>query len=143
MDTFKLCLVVVKTNEMKIYEQSKEESHRDIKLHEIENVDYFSQPYIFTVMTIVKDKSSTSEFLCFKFDCIEKQHKWDRAIYCNYITRKMKQKGRYFLLEFPEKEEEKQNNEGLEHVIKKRDDTRNYEIDRKKIIKNLQHEKEK
>lgn len=41
---------------------------------------------------------------------MEKQHKWDRAIYCNYITRKMKRKGKYFLFEFPEKEEEKQNN---------------------------------
>jgi hypothetical protein len=63
METFKECLVVLKNDELCIYEGTEEDEelpNRHIKLHEIENVDYFSQPYIFTVLTITADKSAGS-----------------------------------------------------------------------------------
>ena len=43
---------------MQIYDGIEEENvSRNIKLFEITNVDYHTQPYIVTVLTITRDKS--------------------------------------------------------------------------------------
>lgn len=50
-------LVVLKPNELRLFD-SKDGTgnYKTMKLHEIENVDYHTQPYIFIVITIQKDK---------------------------------------------------------------------------------------
>jgi hypothetical protein len=100
------CLVILRSNELRVHENG---SIRIIKLHEIENVDYHTQPYIFIVLTIQKDKERFNIYL--RFDSEKNQEKWDRALYCCYIGRKMKTKEKFFLLEYPEEDVKKKEKE--------------------------------
>lgn len=100
------CLVVLRSNELRVHESG---GVRAIKMHEIENVDYHTQPYIFIVLTIQKDKERFNIYL--RFDSEKNQEKWDRALYCCYIGRKMKTKEKFFLLEYPEEDVKKKEDE--------------------------------
>jgi hypothetical protein len=42
-----------------------------------------------------------------QFESEKNQEKWDRALYCCYIGRKMKTKEKFFLIEYPEEDVKK------------------------------------
>ena len=106
-------------------------------------MDYHTQPYIFTVFTITKDKTQGQEYLYFRFDSIENQNKWDRAIFCNYITKKMKNKSRYFEIDYPNMTDDKREKD-RERNAKQREEPEEgeYEINRNQIFKTLANKKE-
>ena len=59
-------LVVLKPNELRIYNSTEQNSSfKTIKLHEIENVDYHTQPHIFIVLAIQKDKERFNVYMQF------------------------------------------------------------------------------
>ena len=123
MDMFRKALVVVNTKDLKVYNGENEDNQpKVIKLFEIDNVDYHTQPYIFTVFTITRDKTQGQEFLYFKFNSIQNQDKWDRAIYCNYMSRKMKVKNRYFQIDYPVKEDEKREKDRERNILQRQED---------------------
>lgn len=142
VDTFRPCLVALTTKEMRLHEGTTDDTqYRGVRLHEIENVDYHTQPYIFTVFTITKDKTQGQEYLYFRFNTIDNQDKWDRAVFCNYMTRKMKKKSRYFEIDYPDKEHEKRDND-WERKVNDVEEAE-LEIDRAKIMRNIYSEREK
>jgi len=66
IDKLNKCLVLLKPNELRLYDSiDQTESFKSIKLHEIENVDYHTQPYIFIVLTIQKDKERFNIYMQF------------------------------------------------------------------------------
>ena len=110
IDKLSRCLVVLKPNELRIFESPvATESFKSIKLHEIENVDYHTQPYIFIVLTIQKDKERFNIYM--QFESEKNQEKWDRALYCCVIGRKMKTKDKFFIIDYPEEDVKKKEKE--------------------------------
>lgn len=66
IDSLSKSLVVLKPNELRIYDSIEATgTFRSIKLHEIENVDYHTQPHIFMVLSIQKDKERFNIYLQF------------------------------------------------------------------------------
>jgi hypothetical protein len=66
IDKLSKCLVVLKPNELRIFDSPQQgDNFKSIKLHEIENVDYHTQPYIFIVLTIQKDKERFNIYMQF------------------------------------------------------------------------------
>ena len=60
-------LVVLRPNQLRIYNSTEQNSSfKTIKLHEIENVDYHTQPYIFMVLAIQKDKERFNVYMQFE-----------------------------------------------------------------------------
>jgi len=60
-------LVVLKPGELRIYNSPEQSSSfKSIKLHEIENVDYHTQPHIFIVLAIQKDKERFNVYMQFE-----------------------------------------------------------------------------
>ena len=92
------------------------------------------------MFTITKDKTKGQEFLYFKFDSLENQDKWDRAIYCNYMTKKIKVKSKYFQTEYPEKEEKK-DKDRERNILQREENSGEYQIDREQILRKLDGKK--
>ena len=94
-------LVVLSPEGLRIHD-SPGAPPRRILLQEIENVDYHTQPHVFLVLTVQKDKERFNIYM--KFDSEKNQEKWDRALYCCYIGRKMTTQEKFFLIEYPEED---------------------------------------
>ena len=145
LELFREMLVCIKKNELKLYYGDNEECQsRTFRLFEIGNVDYHSQPHFFTILTI-SDKSKGYEYIHFKLNSLHNQNKLDWALYCNYMTRKISTKQKYFEIEYPpEKQGQKNDTEAKIREIKqanpnpKRDKTiKQYDIDRQRIIRHI------
>ena len=64
------------------------------------------QPFIFMVVTFVKDKSKPHEYLYLKFSSAQNQLKWDRILYMNFRLKDLKRKEMLFLTEYQEEQVE-------------------------------------
>lgn len=86
-------LLVLIDSELKVYKDKQgSRLFRNIRLFEIDNVEYNDQPFIFMVVTFVKDKSKPHEYLYLKFTSPQQQEKWDRILYINFRLKDLKRK---------------------------------------------------
>jgi hypothetical protein len=96
-------LISLADGEMKIYKDKQGiRLFKTIRLFEIENVEYNDQPYIFMIISFVKDKSKPLEYLYMRFSSQQSQQKWDRILYINYRLKDMKHKEMLFLADYKE-----------------------------------------
>ena len=62
-----------------------------------------------------------------QFQSQKNQQKWDRALYCCFIGRKMKTKQKFFIIDYPEEDVKKKEKEEIKNQA-----SFNYEIMEKK-----------
>ena len=112
--------------ELKVYKDKQGiRLFRNIRLFEIDNVEYNEQPFIFMVVTFVKDKSKPHEYLYLKFSSMQNQQKWDRILYMNFRLKDLKRKEMLFLTDYREEEVE---------VRRVQTDYKPYDVNMKKLI---------